>query len=117
MKKISIRTINADTKPIFSLLVWSYHIKKCSQTSTHRIVSSKIRNKRLQCHDWLKKLFWSIYRNDMETYGNIRKIATGQGNYYKTCCLLNYPYFKQNDELIAIDFSKLQVFEANPKLI
>ena len=44
----------------------------------------------------------------METYGNIRKIATGQGN---------YPYLKQNNELIAIDFIKLQVFEANPKLI
>ena len=53
----------------------------------------------------------------METYGNIRKIATGQGNYYKTCCLLNYRYLKQNNELIAIDFIKLQVFEANPKLI
>ena len=53
----------------------------------------------------------------METYGNIIKIATGQRNYYNTCCLLNYPYFKQNNELIAIDFSKLQVFEANAKLI
>ena len=26
----------------------------------------------------------------------IRKIATGQGDDYMTCCLLGYPYFKEN---------------------
>ena len=34
--------------------------------------------------------------NDVKTYENIRKIATGQGNDYTTGCLLDYPYFKEN---------------------
>ena len=28
------------------------------------------------------------------TYENIRKITTGQGDDYRTGCLLDYPYFK-----------------------
>ena len=32
--------------------------------------------------------------NDIKTYENIRKIATGQGDDYTTGCLLEYPYFK-----------------------
>ena len=34
--------------------------------------------------------------NDVKTYENIRKIATGQGDDYTTGCLLDYPYFKEN---------------------
>ena len=32
-----------------------------------------------------------------KTYENIRKIATGKGDDYTTGCLLDYPYFKEND--------------------
>ena len=32
--------------------------------------------------------------NDIKTYENIRKIATGQGNDYTTGCLLDYSYSK-----------------------
>ena len=28
-------------------------------------------------------------------HGNVRKIATGQGDDYATGCLLDYPYFKK----------------------
>ena len=41
-----------------------------------------------------------------KTYENIRKIATGQGDEYKTGCLLDYPYFKINHKMVAIDLSK-----------
>ena len=34
--------------------------------------------------------------NNIKTYENIRKIATGQGDDYTNGCLLNYPYFKKN---------------------
>ena len=30
-----------------------------------------------------------------KTYNNIRKISTGQGDDYKTGCLLNYPLFRK----------------------
>ena len=34
-------------------------------------------------------------KNDLKTYDNIRKIATGQGDNYTTGRLLDYPYFKK----------------------
>ena len=49
------------------------------------------------------------------TYENIRKIATGQGNYYTSDCLLDYNYFKNYYKLIAINLSKQQVLDDDPK--
>ena len=40
------------------------------------------------------------------TYDNIRKIATVQGDYYTTGCLLDYSYFRENFKMILIDLSK-----------
>ena len=34
-------------------------------------------------------------KNDIKTYDNIRKTATGQGDDYTSGCLLDYPYFKK----------------------
>ena len=53
----------------------------------------------------------------MRTYGNIRKIAADQRDDYATGCLLDYPYFKENYKLIAIDLSKQQALDADPKEI
>ena len=41
----------------------------------------------------------------------------GQGDDYTTGCLLDYPYFKENYKLIAIDRSKQQALDADAKLI
>ena len=46
--------------------------------------------------------------NDIKTYKNIRKIAISQGDDYTTGCFLDYPYFKKNYKMIAIDLSKQQ---------
>ena len=51
------------------------------------------------------------------TYENIRKIATGQGDDYTTGSLLDYSYFKENYKLIAIDLSKQQTLDADPRAI
>ena len=40
------------------------------------------------------------------TYENIRDFATGQGDDYTTDCLLHYAYFRDNYNMIAVDFSK-----------
>ena len=53
--------------------------------------------------------------NDFKTYENIRKIATGQEDDYTTTCLLDYPYFKESYKMIAIDLSKQQVLDADPR--
>ena len=56
-------------------------------------------------------------KNNKVTYENIRKIATGQGDDYTTDCLLDYPYFKDNYKMIAVDLSKQQVLDADPRAI
>ena len=53
----------------------------------------------------------------IKTYENIRKIATGRGDDYTTGCLLDYSYFKENYKMIAIDLSKQQVLDADPRAI
>ena len=52
-----------------------------------------------------------------KTYENIRKIATGQGDDYTTGCLLDYSYFKDHYKMIAIDLSKQQALDADPRAI
>ena len=52
-----------------------------------------------------------------KTYENIRKIATGKGDDYTTGCLLDYSYFKDHYKLIAIDLSKQQALDPNPRAI
>ena len=41
----------------------------------------------------------------------------GQGDGYKTGCLLEYTYFKNYYKMIAIDLSKQQALDADPKAI
>ena len=51
------------------------------------------------------------------SYENIRKIAIGQGDDYKTGCFLDYTYLKKYYKMIAIDLSKEQALNADPKAI
>ena len=54
---------------------------------------------------------------DKVTYENIRKIAKDQGDDYTTGCLLDYPYFKENYKVIAVDLSKQQLLDTDPRAI
>ena len=56
-------------------------------------------------------------KNNKVTYENIRKIATGQGDEYTTGCLLYYPYFVDTYKMIAVDLSKQQALDADPRAI
>ena len=64
-----------------------------------------------------RNFFDQPVKNDLRTHDNIRKIAIGQGDDYTTGCLLDYPYFKNYYNLIAIDLSKQQKLDADPKAI
>ena len=55
--------------------------------------------------------------SELKTYGNVRKIATGKGDEKTTDCLLDYSYFKENYTMIAIDLSKQQALDADPRTI
>ena len=52
-----------------------------------------------------ENIFDQLVRDNKVTYENIRKIATGQGDYYTTGCLLDYPYFKDSYNMVAVDLS------------
>ena len=64
-----------------------------------------------------KNFFDQPVNSNFKTYENIRKITTGQGNDYMTGFLLDYSYFKENSKMIAIDLSKQQVLDADPRAI
>ena len=62
--------------------------------------------------------FYDQLINDMiKQYNKIRKTATGQGDDYTTGCLLDYQYFKDRYNLIAIDLSKQKKLDADSRVI
>ena len=63
-----------------------------------------------------KRLVDQLVKVDIKTCENIRKIATGQRDDYMTGCLLDYPFI-ENYKLIAIDLSKQQTLDVDPKAI
>ena len=64
-----------------------------------------------------KIFFDQSVKNDKVTYENIRKIATGWGDDYTTGCVLDYIYLKNYYKMIAVDLSKQQALDADPKAI
>ena len=56
-------------------------------------------------------------KNNKVTYENIKKIATGQGDDYATVSLLDYSYFADTYKMIAVDLSKQQSLDADPRAI
>ena len=55
--------------------------------------------------------------DQIKKYDEIRKIATGKGDDYTTGCLLEYQYFKNHDQLIAVDLRKQKELDADPRAI
>ena len=62
-----------------------------------------------------ENLFDQPIKDNKVTYENIKKIATGQGDDYTTGCLLDYPYFRDTYKMIAVDLSKQQALDADPR--
>ena len=64
-----------------------------------------------------KNFFDQTINSELKTYENIIKIATGQGDDYTTGCSLDYSYVKHYYKMTAIDLSKQQVLDADPRAI
>ena len=62
-----------------------------------------------------RNFFDQPIRNDQIRYDNIWKIVNGQGEDYTTGSLLDYLHFKEYYKLIAIDSSKQQTIDVDPK--
>ena len=56
-------------------------------------------------------------KDNKATYENIRKLPTGQGDNYRTGCLLDYPYFNDSYKMIVVDLSKQQELDVDPRAI
>ena len=62
--------------------------------------------------------FYDQPMNDLiKQYDEVRKVSTGQGDDYKTGCLLNFAYFERNYRLIAADLSKQKALDADSRAI
>ena len=53
----------------------------------------------------------------IKRYNKIRKTATGQEDDYTTGYLLDYQYFKDHYQLIAVDLSKQKELDADSRAI
>ena len=56
-------------------------------------------------------------KNNLKRYDNIRKITTSQRDDYTTGCVQDYNYFNKYYKIIAIDLSKQEALDANPKTL
>ena len=65
----------------------------------------------------VKTFFDQPIKNNKVTYENIRKIATDQRDDYTTGCLLDYSYFADTYKMIAVDLSKQQALDADPRAV
>ena len=62
--------------------------------------------------------FYDESVNDLvKQYDEIKKTAAGQGDDYTTECLLDYQYFKDHYNLIAVDLSKQKELDADSRAI
>ena len=64
-----------------------------------------------------RNFFDQPMKNDSKNYDNIGKTAAGQGDDYTTGSLLDCLLFQKYQKLIAIDLSKQQKLDLDPKAI
>ena len=55
--------------------------------------------------------------DSIKQHEEVRKISTGQGDAYKTGCLLDFASFEKNQRLIAADLSKQKALDADSRAI
>ena len=55
--------------------------------------------------------------DQIKKYDEIRKIGTGKRDGHTTGCLLDYQYFKDDYQLIAVNLSQQKELDADPRTI
>ena len=64
-----------------------------------------------------ENIFDQPIKDNKVTYENIGKYATGAGDDCTTRFLLDYPYFRDSCKMIAVDLSKQQASDTDPRAI
>ena len=88
------------------------HYLKCTYRTAH--TGNYVRKVYIDCID-CRNVLDQPTENYIKTYGNIRKNSNGLGDDYTTGCLLVFTYFTQSYKLSAVDLSKRQALDADPK--
>ena len=108
--------INPSFQGVNRLFVLSFE-NETDKTSHSRYYLPKIEIKNLNVKIDGRNFFDQPINNRIKTYENIGKTATGQGDDYTTGSLLHYSYVKENYKMIAIDLSKQQAIDPDPRVI
>ena len=83
------------------LFVLSFENENCRTSHTeYYFPKVKIKDYNVKIDD--RNFFDLPINDDIKTYENLRKIATGQADDYTTGCLLDYHYFKENYKLLML---------------
>ena len=90
-----------------------YHLKITDRDVRNGYFVPKVEMKNYNFMINGKNFFDQTIKNDKIIYDNIQKIATGEDDEYTTGCLLDY--IKENYKLVAIDLSKQQKLDDDPK--
>ena len=64
-----------------------------------------------------RNFYDQLINDSVKQYDEVRKISTGQGDDYRTGCLLDFAYFEKNYRLIAADLSKQKALDADSRAI
>ena len=96
------------------VLAFENHTKRTSGKG-YNLPNVEIKNYNIVING--QNFFDQPIKNNKVTYENIRKIATGQGDDYTTACLLSYSYANDTYKMIAVDLSKQQALDADPRLL
>ena len=94
------------------VLAFEYEAQRISHSSYY-LTNVELNDYNIMINE--EKIFDQPVKDNNVTYENIRKVATGQGDDYRTGCLLDYPYFKDSYKMIPVDLSKQNEVDANPR--
>ena len=85
------------------VLVYSNQDADCKRFKTRRyyLLKGIIKNYNVIINE--ENFYDQPIDSDIKRYEEIRKLTTGQGEYYTTGCLLNYKYIKNHYRVIAVD--------------
>ena len=108
--------VEASFQGVNTLFVLAFEIDNYkSSTRRYNLPTVTIKDYNIKINS--ENFFDQPIKSNKVIYENIRKIATGQGDDYTTGCLLDYSYFADTYKMIAVDLSKQQALDADPRAI
>ena len=90
---------------------------QASIDSFNKILSSDSKTENYNIEIDGRNFYKQPINDSVKQYDEVRKISTGQGDDYRTGCLLDFAYFEKNYRLIADDLSKQKALDTDLRAI